>query len=158
MTVEGTDTTAVGEPELQRWPAPVTLPSGERAASSSLGEEMLQTEGRESQSDSPSRVEETGVESLTGAVPRLEAEASLDADAQASNVDNAAPAIGEEEDKKNCNKRGAGGQHLGKTTGREFGMARPGWHVQNGSHLQAAKNYKNRDGRPSSGACERREA
>ena len=155
MASEGTEATDAGEPEQQRWPAPVTSPSGECAGSSPAGEQ-LGVEGGESPSDSPVRAERSGGESLIGEIPRLVAEALLDADAHASPLDNAAQAPGEDaRDKQPSQRRRAGEQHVGRTAGRDSGMARQGGHGQNGSHLQAAKDYKNLDRRPSSGACER---
>jgi hypothetical protein len=158
MAAEGTEATDVEEPEQQRLPAPVMSPSGECAGSSPAGEQ-LGVECGESPSDSPGRAEGSGGESLIGEIPQLVAEALLDADVHASPLDNAAQAPGEDaRDKQPSHRRRAGEQHLGRTAGRDFSMARQGGHGQNGSHLQAAKDYKNLDGRPSSGACQRREA
>lgn len=91
MASEGTEATDAGEPEQQRWPAPVTSPAGECAGSSPAGEQ-LGVEGGESPSDSPVRAERSGGESLIGEIPRLVAEALLDADAHASPLDNASQA------------------------------------------------------------------
>lgn len=147
MTSEGTESTAVGEPEQQRLPAPVTSPAGECAGSSPAGE--LGVEGGESPSG---RAEGRGVY-LIGDIPRLVAEALPDADAHASPLDNAAQAPGEvARDKQPGHRRRAGEQHVSRTAGRDFSMPRQGGYGQNGSHLQAAKDYKNHDGRPSSGA------